>query len=137
MPDSDGERLNIELGRALRIGENKCKLYYINLREINDETEKIPYLCDWIICNGATVEQTKRDILAHISKIDPKYDILPENCKIRRKTIKNPGQPLTDEQIFGDEISVISSSEVNSSTIDGASFVTTRLHHFRICICSS
>lgn len=84
----------------------------MNLRDVNDENDKFVCLCDWIFCNGATVEKTKHEIIAHITKLDPKYAILPENCKIRRKTSKNPGQPLSDEQIFGDDVSVTSSSEV-------------------------
>lgn len=31
----DGERLQIELGRALQKGEYKCKILYLNLKEVS------------------------------------------------------------------------------------------------------
>ena len=32
--------------------------------------EKLPFLCDYILRNGAEVGQTKREILAHIGSVD-------------------------------------------------------------------
>lgn len=109
---SDGERLSIELGRALRPGEYKCKLYHMKLSDMVDDYEKITFLCEWILCKGASVEKTKRDILAHITKIDPKYDISYDCARLRRKTGKTPAQIYVDNEIFGEEIVIGSISEV-------------------------
>jgi ubiquitin carboxyl-terminal hydrolase 47 len=109
----DGERLQIELGRALRDGEYKCKLYFLKLSEINDEMEKMPYLCETILRYGAEVGQTKREILAHIATLDPKYNIPYDKCRLRRKSYKNPSKIFLDDQKFGDDIMLTTSYEVS------------------------
>ena len=105
----DSEQLVIELGRALRKDEHKCKLYYLNLKEITDETEQIPYICEYILRNGSEVAQTKREILAHISSVDEKYAKLTfESCRLRKKSWKNPSKIYYDDQKFGDDILISS-----------------------------
>lgn len=112
--DRDGERLNIELGRALRSGEYKCKVHYMKLAETVDENEKMPFLCDWILCNGASVGKTKREILAHIAGIDPKYDIPYERCRLRKKNGNCPSKIYLDDQKFGDDVVLLQNLQVNS-----------------------
>lgn len=109
---SDGERLSIELGRALRPGEYKCKLFHMKLSDMVDDHEKITFLTDWILCNGASVENIKREILARITKIDPKYDIAFDCIRLRRKSGKTPGQVYLDTEVFGEDILTGSISEV-------------------------
>lgn len=111
--NSDGERLSIELGRALRPGEHKCKLFYMRLSDMVDDYEKIILLCEWILCKGATVEKTKRDILAHIAKIDPKYDVAFDKCRLRRKVGKSPAQIYMNEEVIGEDFSLTVITEVN------------------------
>lgn len=112
----DGERLNIELGRALRSGEFKCKVHYMKLAETIEENEKMPFLCDWILCNGANVGKTKREILAHIASIDSKYDIPLERCRLRKKNGNCPSKIYLDDQKFGDEVVLLQNLQVNRSS---------------------
>lgn len=109
----DGERLNIELGRALRSGEFKCKVHYMRLAETIEDNEKMPYLCDWILCSGAGVGKTKREILAHIASIDPKYDIPYERCRLRKKNGNCPSKIYLDDQKFGDDVVLLQNLQVN------------------------
>lgn len=102
----DGERLSIELGRALKKGESKCKVYFLKLSEVTDETEKFPFLCEWIIKTGANVGQVKQEILTHIATLDPKYEISYEKCRLRKKNWKNPSKVYLDDQTFGDDVSL-------------------------------
>ena len=121
------ERLVIELGRALRKGEFKVKLYYLNILEVTD-IEKLPFVCDYILRNGAEVGQTKREILAHIRSVDEKYSKLTyERSRLRKKNWKSPTQIFIDDQKFGDDIIISSSTHFeiiiqempeNSSTLD-------------------
>lgn len=107
----DSEQLVIELGRALRKDEHKCKLYFLNLSEINEETDQIPFICEYILRNGAEVGQTKREILAHITSVDERYTKLTfDSCRLRKKSWKNPSKIYFDEQKFGDDIMITASN---------------------------
>lgn len=73
--------------------------------QIDENTEKLPFICEWIIKEKTSVAQVLTDILAHAAKIDPKYaKLTKENCVLRKKTYKNPTKVLLDEQVFGDDI---------------------------------
>lgn len=110
---SDGERLTIELGRALRNGEYKCKVHYMKLSEITETNENLTFLCDWILCNGATVGNTKREILAQIATNDPPLAIPYERCRLRKKYGAIPAKIYLDNEVFGDDIILLSHSEVS------------------------
>ncbi|XP_020285406.1 ubiquitin carboxyl-terminal hydrolase 47 isoform X2 [Pseudomyrmex gracilis] len=93
----DGERLNVKLGRALRSGEFKVKLYQLLI----DSAEPYKFLCEWIVSKYMTVGQAKKEILAEIKK---KYDIdIPyEKCRLRKKCYKTASKVFLDEQKFED-----------------------------------
>lgn len=114
---SDGERLTIELGRALRSGEYKCKVYYMKLADVSDTAENLTFLCDWILCNGASVGKTKREILAQIASNDTPYDIPIERCRLRKKNANSPGKIFLDEQVFGDDVFLLSNYEVSQQKL--------------------
>lgn len=111
--NSDGERLTIELGRALRSGEYKCKVYYMKLADVSETAETLTFLCDWILCNGASVGKTKREILAQIASNDALYDIPIERCRLRKKSANSPGKIYLDDQVFGDDVILLSNYEVS------------------------
>lgn len=99
----DEERLVIELGRALRKGEFKVKLYYLNLTEMTD-IQELPFVCDYILQDSAEVGQTKREIIAHMRGLDEKYaNITFERTRLRKKSWKSPAQIYMDDQKFGDD----------------------------------
>lgn len=114
----DAERVSIELGRALRKDEFKCKLYHLNLSEITDDTEKIPFVCEYILRNGAEVGQTKREILAHLVQVDKKFERLTyERTRLRKKNWKCPTKIYFDDQKFGDDILLSSTSTASNEII--------------------
>ncbi|XP_048515224.1 ubiquitin carboxyl-terminal hydrolase 47 isoform X2 [Athalia rosae] len=91
----DGERLRLQLGRALRSGEFKVKLFQLLIHS----TEPFKFLCDWIVSKEMTVGQAKKEILAEIKR---KYDIdIPyEKCRLRRKNYKAASKVFLDEEKF-------------------------------------
>ncbi|KAL6422951.1 hypothetical protein ACFW04_010448 [Cataglyphis niger] len=93
----DGERLNVKLGRALRNGEFKVKLYQL----LVDSTEPYKFLCEWIVSKDMTVGHAKKEILAEIKR---KYDIdIPyEKCRLRKKYYKTASKVFLNEQKFED-----------------------------------
>lgn len=120
---SEGERLVIELGRALRLGEYKCKVYFMRLADCAArDFERLLPVCDYILCNGADVASTKRAIIAQLASLgDPKYAALAyESCRLRRKSGRSPLDVYTDEQKFGDDITMSSSFEVSARGAAGA-----------------
>lgn len=84
----------------------------MKLSEITDDTDKIVYLCDWILCNGASVGKIKREILAHIATMDPKYNIALDCCRLRKKNGRSPTKIFYDDQKFGEDIILLSNCEV-------------------------
>lgn len=113
----------IELGRALRNGEYKCKVHYLKLSESLDEMEKMPFLCDWILCYGASIGKTKREILAHIASIDPKYNIPYDRCRLRKLTVRNPTRIYHDDEQFGEYDMLSSGMQVNRKNYDDKKWI--------------
>ncbi|XP_055533774.1 ubiquitin carboxyl-terminal hydrolase 47 isoform X2 [Wyeomyia smithii] len=116
---NDGERLTIELGRVLRKGEYKINLYYFNVNDLTDDTEKLPFLCNWFVRNGELVGQIKRDILAHLVSIDNKYSTLTfDRCRLRKKSWKSISKVFTDDQKIGTDVSLSSTSDMVLQEVD-------------------
>ncbi|KOC63118.1 Ubiquitin carboxyl-terminal hydrolase 47, partial [Habropoda laboriosa] len=91
----DGETLWIEIGRALRNGEFKVKLYQFFL----GPSEPYKYLFDWIVSDDMTVRQAKKEILAEMKK---RYNIeIPyERCRLRKKSFMLDSKVFLDHQKF-------------------------------------
>lgn len=87
----------------------------MKLADVSDTSEPLTFLCDWILCNGASVGKTKREILAQIANSDPQYDIPIERCRLRKKSANAPQKIFLDEQVFGDDVILLSSYEVRST----------------------
>lgn len=88
----------------------------MKLSEVNENSsEPLTFLCDWILCNGARVGNTKREILAQIATNDPQYAIPYERCRLRKKSNNShaPGKIYLDDQVFGDDVILISNCEVS------------------------
>lgn len=115
----EGERLSIELGRALRKGEYKCKVSYMRLVECSAmDFERLQPVCDYIVCSGASVASTKRGILAQLAQLDPiKYNASYESCRLRRKVCRSPNEVYQDDQKFNDDILISESGMEVSVTI--------------------
>lgn len=102
---SDDKNLNIDF---------KCQVYYMKLAEKTEENEEMPFLCDWVLRHGASVGETKRQILEHIASADPKYDIPYERCRLRKKNANCPSKIYLDDQRFGDDVALLQNLQVFS-----------------------
>ncbi|KAL4232665.1 Ubiquitin carboxyl-terminal hydrolase 47 [Mactra antiquata] len=100
-------RINIKLGRALKSGEYRVKVYQLLVNEV----EPSKFLIDTIFARGMTVLDSKRMILPEI-KLEHNLDIPIERCRLRKKTWKNPGTIYVDSQIYEDEIPIYPNWEV-------------------------
>lgn len=87
----DGDKLHIELGRNLKKGEHKAKLYYLKLSEITNEVGKLEPVCERVFNAGSLLNDVKRDLIEHLHKLDSKYETLTmENCRLWERSGKNP-----------------------------------------------
>ncbi|XP_015186575.1 PREDICTED: ubiquitin carboxyl-terminal hydrolase 47 isoform X1 [Polistes dominula] len=92
----DGERLNIKLGRALRSGEYKIKLFQLCIDSI---TEPYKFLCETILSKDMTFGQAKKQILAELKK-KHNIDIPYEKCRLRKKYHNIASKVFLDKQKF-------------------------------------
>ncbi|XP_058457623.1 ubiquitin carboxyl-terminal hydrolase 47 [Malaya genurostris] len=116
---NDGDRFSIELGRVLRKGEYKVSVYYFNVNDLVDDTEKLPFMCNWIVRDRQLVGEVKCDILAHLAAQDEKYRSLsPNRCRLRRKGWKSISKVYTDNYIIGDDVRLTSNSDMILQEVD-------------------
>lgn len=85
----------------------------MKLADVSETAETSTFLCDWILCSGASVVKTKREILAQISSNDALYDIPIERCRLRKKSANSPGKIYLDDQVFGDDVILLTNHEVS------------------------
>lgn len=112
----EGEKLVIELGRALRHNEYRCKVFYMRLSDCSaPEFERLSQVCEHIVCIGADVGSTKRAIISQLASIDPKYNASHEMCRLRKKSYRTPLDVVLDTQKFGDDIRMSTNFEVSLS----------------------
>lgn len=122
----EGERLVIELGRALRKGEHKCKVFFMRLADcIAPDFKTLQPVCDYILCAGADVGSTKREIIAQLASTDPKYSSLAfDSCRLRMKSCRSPMDVYTDEQKFGDNVQISPEVKMQRNFHSGAIMLT-------------
>lgn len=70
----DDPQIVVRLGRALRSGEIRGKIYQY---KINEPVEQAHLLFEWVLSSGVQIGQMKRDILAEV-KIRYGFEIPPE-----------------------------------------------------------
>ena len=111
----DGDSLNIELGRVLKKGEFRCKIYYLKLSEVNEDAEQLDMLFEWVIKTGDNVAEIKKAMVKKYA-LNANLDINNidmNKFRIRKKNTKNPGKIYLDDQFFGDDIALTAYSEVS------------------------
>ncbi|GAB0088457.1 Ubiquitin carboxyl-terminal hydrolase [Sergentomyia squamirostris] len=116
----EGDTITIELGRVLKDTEHMCKVYFLKLSEINDDMEKLPIACDWILEDGVTVGETKMKLLKHLAALDEKKygHLVQERCRLRKKSWRNVGKIYLDDQIFNDDIRLTTNLEMVLQEVD-------------------
>lgn len=106
-------KLNVKMGRALRPGEHRVKVYQLN---VND-TEPCKFLTETIFAKGMTVLESKHLIVAEM-KDKCGVDIPIERCRLRKKSWKNPGTVYINGQVYEDEIAIFPNWEIFLEVLD-------------------
>ncbi|XP_017012390.2 ubiquitin carboxyl-terminal hydrolase 47 isoform X1 [Drosophila takahashii] len=96
---TEGETLTVELGKNLEQDEYKAKIHFLRLADIDNETSKLPCVCEWVYNANTTVEQAKQELVAKLHRMDAKYATLSvENCRIWLKGGRTPIKILANEE---------------------------------------
>lgn len=107
MSFTEDTRLTVKLGRALRKGEYKVKIYQLCV----SDPEPCKFLIDWVFVKGMTVLTAKKEILPEI-KEKVGLDIPLPRCRLRKKNWKTPGTIFLDGQRFEKDIPITANWEV-------------------------
>lgn len=106
-------KLNIKLGRALRPGEYRVKVYQL----LVNEPDPCKFLIETIFAKKMSVLESKKQILTEI-KEQCDLDIPLSRCRLRKKTWKNPGTVYLDNQLYEEDITIYANWEVFLEVLD-------------------
>ncbi|XP_066495336.1 ubiquitin carboxyl-terminal hydrolase 47 isoform X1 [Tiliqua scincoides] len=112
---SDDNKITIRLGRALKKGEYRVKVYQLL---INDP-EPCKFLLDSVFAKGMTVRQSKEELLPQLRE-QCGLDLTIDRFRLRKKTWKNPGTVFLDYHVYEEDINISSNWEVFLEILDGA-----------------
>ncbi|XP_067645326.1 ubiquitin carboxyl-terminal hydrolase 47 isoform X2 [Eurosta solidaginis] len=103
---SPGETLSIELGKVLQPDEHKAKISFMRLSELDNDTGKLPCICEWVYKSSMTAGEAKKDLIAKLHRIDAqKYKTLTlNNCRIWLKGGRNPIKIMSDDETLGTDL---------------------------------
>uniref|UniRef100_A0A667ZRB5 Ubiquitin carboxyl-terminal hydrolase 47 n=1 Tax=Myripristis murdjan TaxID=586833 RepID=A0A667ZRB5_9TELE len=104
---SDDNKITIRLGRALKKGEYRVKVYQL----LVNEPEPCKFLVDTVFAKGMTVRQSKEELLPQL-KEQCKLDLSIDRFRLRKKTWKNPGTVFLDYHVYEEDINISSNWEV-------------------------
>ncbi|XP_061610130.1 ubiquitin carboxyl-terminal hydrolase 47 isoform X3 [Phyllopteryx taeniolatus] len=110
---SDDNKITIRLGRALKKGEYRVKVYQL----LVNEQEPCKFLVDAVFAKGMTVRQSKEELLP-LLKEQCKLDLSIDRVRLRKKTWKNPGTVFLDYHVYEEDISISSNWEVFMEILD-------------------
>ncbi|CAH2325585.1 ubiquitin carboxyl-terminal hydrolase 47 isoform X1 [Pelobates cultripes] len=104
---SDDNKITIRLGRALKKGEYRVKVFQLLL----NETEPCKFLLDAVFAKGMSVHQSKEELLPQLRE-QCGLDLSIDRFRLRKKTWKNPGTVFLDYHVYESDISISSNWEV-------------------------
>ncbi|XP_067902795.1 ubiquitin carboxyl-terminal hydrolase 47 isoform X3 [Heterodontus francisci] len=104
---SDDNKVTIRLGRALRKGEYRVKVYQL----LVNDPEPCKFLLDAVFAKGMTVLQSKEELLPQLRE-QCGLDLSIDRFRLRKKTWKNPGTIFLDYHIYEEDINISSNWEV-------------------------
>ncbi|XP_056463354.1 ubiquitin carboxyl-terminal hydrolase 47 isoform X2 [Gadus chalcogrammus] len=110
---SDDNKITIRLGRALKKGEYRVKVYQL----LVNEAEPCKFLVDTVFAKGMTVRQSKEELLPQV-KEQCKLDLSIDRFRLRKKTWKNPGTVFLDYHVYEEDINISSNWEVFLEVLD-------------------
>ncbi|KAK2527276.1 Usp47 [Columba livia] len=111
---SDDNKITIRLGRALKKGEYRVKVYQL----LVNEPEPCKFLLDAVFAKGMTVRQSKEELLPQLRE-QCGLDLTIDRFRLRKKTWKNPGTVFLDYHIYEEDINISSNWEVFLEVLDG------------------
>uniref|UniRef100_A0A8C8FTU7 Ubiquitin carboxyl-terminal hydrolase 47 n=1 Tax=Oncorhynchus tshawytscha TaxID=74940 RepID=A0A8C8FTU7_ONCTS len=103
---SDDNKITIRLGRALKKGEYRVKVY---------QSYSVLYT---VFAKGMTVKQSKEELMPQL-KDQCKLDLNIDKFRLRKKTWKNPGTVFLDYHVYEEDINISSNWEVFLEVLDG------------------
>ncbi|KAE8606169.1 hypothetical protein XENTR_v10010623 [Xenopus tropicalis] len=109
---SDDNKITIRLGRALKKGEYRVKIFQL----LVNEPEPCKFLLDAVFSKGMTVRQSKEELLP-LLRDQCGLDLSIDRFRLRKKTWKNPGTVFLDYHVYENE-SISSSWEVFLEALD-------------------
>ncbi|XP_043561609.1 ubiquitin carboxyl-terminal hydrolase 47 isoform X3 [Chiloscyllium plagiosum] len=104
---SDDNKVTIRLGRALRKGEYRVKVYQL----LVNDPEPCKFLLDAVFAKGMTVRQSKEELLPQLRE-QCGLDLCIDRFRLRKKTWKNPGTIFLDYHIYEEDINISTNWEV-------------------------
>ncbi|XP_014888742.1 ubiquitin carboxyl-terminal hydrolase 47 isoform X1 [Poecilia latipinna] len=110
---SDDNKITIRLGRALKKGEYRVKVFQL----LVNEPEPCKFLVETVFAKGMTVRQSKEELLPQL-KEQCKLDLGIDRVRLRKKTWKNPGTVFLDYHVYEEDISISSNWEVFLEVLD-------------------
>lgn len=107
---NEGETLTVELGKTLQADEHKSKIFFLRIGDLDNETSKLPCVCEYIYNSNTTAKQAKQELVSKLHRIDAKYTSLTvDNCRIWLKGGRCPIKILAnDDTLYSDMRSTIS-----------------------------
>ncbi|XP_074853476.1 ubiquitin carboxyl-terminal hydrolase 47 isoform X2 [Carettochelys insculpta] len=112
---SDDNKITIRLGRALKKGEYRVKVYQLLI----NEPEPCKFLLDAVFAKGMTVRHSKEELLPQLRE-QCGLDLTIDRFRLRKKTWKNPGTVFLDYHVYEEDINISSNWEVFLEILDGA-----------------
>ncbi|KAK3608441.1 hypothetical protein CHS0354_035441 [Potamilus streckersoni] len=106
-------KINIKLGRALRNGEYRVKIYQL----LVNEAEPSKFLLEAIFAKGMTVLESKKMIFPDL-RLQHGLDIPLDRCRLRKKTWKNPGAIYLNNQTYEEDIQIFPNWDVFLEVLD-------------------
>ncbi|XP_067152240.1 ubiquitin carboxyl-terminal hydrolase 47 isoform X7 [Apteryx mantelli] len=107
-------KITIRLGRALKKGEYRVKVYQL----LVNEPEPCKFLLDAVFAKGMTVRQSKEELLPQLRE-QCGLDLTIDRFRLRKKTWKNPGTVFLDYHVYEEDINISSNWEVFLEILDG------------------
>uniref|UniRef100_UPI00398E4669 ubiquitin carboxyl-terminal hydrolase 47 isoform X2 n=1 Tax=Pristiophorus japonicus TaxID=55135 RepID=UPI00398E4669 len=104
---SDDNKITVRLGRALRKGEYRVKVYQL----LVNDPEPCKFLLDAVFAKGMSVRQSKEELLPQLGE-QCGLDLSIDRFRLRKKTWKNPGTIFLDYHIYEEDINISSNWEV-------------------------
>ncbi|XP_041445314.1 ubiquitin carboxyl-terminal hydrolase 47 isoform X1 [Xenopus laevis] len=109
---SDDNKITIRLGRALKKGEYRVKIFQL----LVNEPEPCKFVLDAVFSKGMTVRQSKEELLPLLRE-QCGLDLSIDRFRLRKKTWKNPGTVFLDSHVYENE-SISSCWEVLLEALD-------------------